>query len=163
MLRPRFGQWLQKGYWWLVKRIYPVHRVGSFDFVDARSKQEPGTSEILELLHDAVARIALAGEAFGRLVEEQIRLVGALGRGRVGVWSGVRGYISGFDDAERNPHYLASRLVWAAEYLRLTAKESLGRAERASARAAAVRVQLAFVGRFPDAERWQEYIHRHGP
>jgi len=158
----RFGQWLQKSYWWFIKRVYPVHQIGSIEFVDARSKQEPSTAEILESVREAIARVAQAGETFGRLVEDQIRIVAALGNRRVGVWSGVRGYISGFEEAERNPHYLASRLVWTAEYFRLTAGRSIANAERASAREAATQAQLAFVTRFPDAERWRDYIKRHG-
>jgi hypothetical protein len=144
--------------------VYPASKIGSLEFVDARANREPGTAELEEVLRDALARVASAGDRYIWLVEQNLRLVGALGRGRVGVWVGVRGYVSDFSETERNPHYLASRLIWAAGYLRAVAPtDSLGVLPPPAARDVARTIQLEFVKSFPEAEEWADYIRRHGP
>jgi len=154
---------LQFGYWWFARRVCPVVRVEFVDFIDARTDQRPPTTELVSIVREALVRITSAGNDYRRLVEGNLRLVGALGRDRTGVWIGAMGYVSGFGDAERNPQYLASRLVWAAEYLReVTGSDRRIVGTTVSARESAQSVQLEFVRHFADSDRWVDYIKRHG-
>ncbi|MGD0992000.1 MAG: hypothetical protein ABR998_05985 [Gemmatimonadales bacterium] len=163
-MRWHAGYGLQRAYWTVIKRFYPAQRIGTLEFIDARAKREPPTADIAAAVSEAVRRLSWGGEEFSELVAQHLRLVAALGRGRVGIWRGVAGYISCFDEAERNPHYLASRLVWAAHYLKV-----LGQAPRqdkealSAARKAATSLQVRFLAGLPDGTRWVDYIQRHGP
>lgn len=153
------ARWLQRSYWWIIRRFYPVTRVGTLELFDLRSRQQPATVELASILRDAHSRIESTGEAYAKLVTDNLKVVGALGKTGANVWVGVRAYVSSFDKAEQNPHYLASRLVWAAEYLRTVTVPS--RSSDLTARDSAKRAQLAFLARFPDSDRWVDYVQRH--
>jgi hypothetical protein len=159
--------WLQeRAFWWIVRRVCKVQRVGGLEFVDLRSRLEPPTERILEALRVALDQVALAGRPFQELVSSHLRFVVATRVTRGNAFPLARALSIRFAERElTNRHYLACELVWAATYIQLS-RESMDsgqRVDKAAIRRAAFEQKVRFVNQFPDAAEWEAYLQLQGP
>ena len=129
--------------------------------IDVRPPASRDVAQLVELVTDALRRLSAADQGFGELVTSHLRSVLALPPGRVGASWAARAYGSTFEGAEgRNPHYLASRLVWAATQIRLRrdAERSGRRPDERQLERSCSEAQRRFLLQFDNADEWIAYM-----
>lgn len=155
--------WVQRALWWTAKRIFPVRKIGGIEFLDMRSGREKDTTEIQDILREALDRIRAARGGFDELVVDHLHFVAAMDLAAGHTLPAVRGYAYPFTGADReNGHALACRLIWVATAIRLARDAAAqGRSPDAAAvRQACHEARLRFVRQFPDSEQWESYLER---
>jgi hypothetical protein len=155
--------WVQRGLWWLARRIFTVHRIGDLDFLDLRPDRGRDTKQLQSVLRDALDRIVAAKGGYGELVTSHLRFVAAMDISDDRVMPAVRGYVYPFKGEDRNnAHGLACRLIWVATGIRLARDAAAQDRElnEAAVRRACHEAQVRFVKQFPDSEEWEAYLDR---
>ena len=144
---------LQAMLWWIYRKTFPVHQFGGVELIDIRMNRN--SPDDAKRFAEAMAYI---GEvpAFLELVRAEINFVGFAHHPRESISLRLRAYITPMSGHEgKNSYYLATRLVWAAAYLRRL-KGVRTTAERACAYA--LDEQLRFAAHFPDYSAWRRYL-----
>lgn len=157
----QFRNLIERVYWGVVRRMWPVQEIDGIAFVDMR--QEGGdTARLGAILKEAMSRISAAKAGFGELVVSNLQLVVAIDSGG-NVSPAAKVYVSKFDGVEgRNSHYAACRLIWAATYIRLHRNLTYrgSQADETVIRAKALDEQLRFVRQFPDSDEWVAFLEK---
>lgn len=153
----------ERAFWTLAGWLCTRRVIRGLQFVFVNARGDRLVQELAPVLEQALERVAVAGERYEHLVRDNLRFVAAANVREDYASVPAQGYVSSFKHSEAaSPHYLASNLIWAAEFIRF--RRSLpGAQDKAAAYAAAKNAQLRFVREFPDAEPWVEYIEQHVP
>jgi hypothetical protein len=133
--------------------------------VDLRADRNFDHDQIRQVLKEALGHVRAAQAGFPELVNDHLRRVVAVDSPVESASPLAQALYTDFRAVyRRNTFYLACRLVWAATFIRLMRNHPWWRRgrHRRHARVAAKEAQLRFVRQFPDAERWESYIERHG-
>jgi hypothetical protein len=144
---------------------HPESDVGGVELVDLRADRNFDHDQVRQVLDQALGHIRSAQAGFPELVNDHLRRVVAVDNPLESASPMAQAFYTSFRAADRrNTFYLACRLVWAATFIRLMRNHPWWNRgmHRRKARAAAKEAQLRFVRRFPDAERWEGFIERHG-
>jgi carbohydrate-binding DOMON domain-containing protein len=157
---------VERVFWTAAGWLCTRRRIDGLRFIFVSARGERLVQELAPVLEQALERVAVAGDSYRRVVKDNLRFVAAANVSNDYVSVPAQGYVSAFRHSEAiSPHYLASNLVWAAEFIRVgrsTRAESPSN-NRLAAYAAAKNSQLRFVREFPDFEQWVEYIEGHAP
>ena len=144
---------------------HPESDVEGVDLVDLRADRNFDHDQVRQVLNEALDHIRAAQAGFPELVNDHLHCVVAVDGPIESASPLAQAFYTDFRAADRrNTFYLACRLVWAATVIRLMRNHPWWRRarHRRQIRAAAKKAQVRFVRQFPDAERWEDYLERHG-
>jgi hypothetical protein len=148
----------------LFRGDYPTLLVEGLTIWDLRDDRHSDNDQVEAVFREAAGYLQESGGEFHNLVVSYIKTIVVLDEpGERVSWVG-RTYSTTLPvRVRRNTFYLASRLVWAAGYIRALAAIPWYRRlpYRRSAQQAGRNSWIAFVRQFPDAEEWVRYLDGH--
>lgn len=152
---------LQRLWWRGLRAAYKptVVTQGSLavEVMDARSRAVRREAPALELVEGALRRLAQAGQGFGELTTEHVRLIALMDVSTDFALPHLRTYVSPLSTGSRHSaHMMACQLVWAATVIRLSRDRlHFGRdVNDAETDRAAKGAQRRFLQQFEDWEPW---------
>lgn len=154
--------------WYVIAGVFGKHpesQVRGVQLLDLRADRNFDHGQVEQVLEEALAYIDEAKGGFPELVKDHLRIVVASDSPLESASPHAQAFYTGFRvDDRRNPFYLAFRLVWAGTYIRVMRNKPWWRRGnlKRQARSIAREAQLRFIRQFPDPERWEEYLGRHG-
>jgi len=155
-------------YWFAALALlskHPESEVGGLELIDLRADRQSDHHQIHQTLAEALERVAQAGGEFPELLKSNLRCVIALDSEIAHASPFAEALYTGFRAWERADTVLfASRLVWAAMFIRVARSYSWWQRRRrwSEARAAADDAQLRFVDQFP-RDTYVDFVEPAGP